>query len=869
MSELAIRIITLNKYRHEHGENASLLDLTKCNLTKIPKEIGDLIWLEELWLGNEGADWEKQQILDSTNPGEDNQITGLPIEIRNLKNLKRLIIRKCKSFRDFSNASYLNSLQYIDIAESSVSDISSIKNLEKLLYLNCNDCKLGDLYPIENIVSLEQLYCAGNSEIKDILPLAKFYKLRILNIGGTSVSDLSPLMNFVSLSTLNFDNTNVVDISPLSQLLNLREISFAKTKIDSLQEVNWGVLKNIERLNISNTKVESLLPIKPLIKRGVLVTKKWWESGVCIGDCPLTTPPLEIIEQGNKAILSFFEEIKRAKKNKKSFQIYEAKCLIIGDSGAGKTSLAVKLLHPDYTLPNEKDITKGMVIYIHYIKLFERADFRLNIWDFGGQEIFHSTHKFFLTKRSLYILLDDTRNDDMTVNDPSFNYWLQVAQLYGDNSPLLIVQNEKGDRSKQLDLRGMQGRFGFVKDAKATNLLTCRGLDGVWQAIEYWLKQLPHIGEEQPKAWLDIRRELERLAREEGRDQIPLEEYYRICTLHDIPERKRALFLSSYLHDFGAFLHFQDHPLLRKMLVLNNQWATDGVYRVLDCEDVKQKFGRFNRRDLTRIWADDRYANQHDELLALMEKFELCYKLPDEREDTWLAPQLLSVLQPDSLAWEDNDNLQIRYEYEFMPKGLLSQHIVRMHRYIKQTELAWKSGVVFERVGAQALVTEAWGSRNIRIRARGANAKELLTLLSEDFDKMHERLEGLKVRKMIPCNCRVCVKAAEPHFYDHEKLLRRRSDGKRTVECDLSYVDVSVVGLLDGVFAKQINNPRHLIEEGHLEEGLQLLPDSIDKSQLLSRLINAELDISQGKISAEEYGLVKSQVSAAAIRLAK
>ncbi|MBK8567695.1 MAG: toll/interleukin-1 receptor domain-containing protein, partial [Saprospiraceae bacterium] len=49
-----------------------------------------------------------------------------------------------------------------------------------------------------------------------------------------------------------------------------------------------------------------------------------------------------------------------------------------------------------------------------------------------------------------------------------------------------------------------------------------------------------------------------------------------------------------------------------------------------------------------------------------------------------------------------------------------------------------------------------------------------------------------------------CAKAAEPHFYDHEKLQRRRMDGKRTVECDLSYEDVSVSGLLDGVFAKHI-----------------------------------------------------------------
>jgi internalin A len=29
----------------------------------------------------------------------------------------------------------------------------------------------------------------------------------------------------------------------------------------------------------------------------------------------------------------------------------------------------------------------------------------LNVWDFGGQEIMHATHQFFLTRRSLYLLV--------------------------------------------------------------------------------------------------------------------------------------------------------------------------------------------------------------------------------------------------------------------------------------------------------------------------------------------------------------------------------------------------------------------------------------------------------------------------------
>lgn len=621
---------------------------------------------------------------------------------------------------------------------------------------------------------------------------------------------------------------------------------------------------------MENNKIISIEPLIPLIRTNLQIETRWAPNrdGIYVSSNPWQIPPIEIVKQGNSAILQYFEELERAKQTNSLIRLAEAKCLVLGEGNAGKTSLTRKLLDPNNPLPEEKETTKGIDVHPHDFKLPDGTDFRLNIWDFGGQEIYHATHQFFLTKRSLYLLLDDTRKDEKTVNDPTFNYWLQVAELYGGGSPLLIVQNEKGDRSKELDLRGMQGRFGFVKDAKAVNLLTCRGLEDVWGAIEYWLKQLPHIGEQQPKAWLDIRRELERLALEEKRDHISLEEYYRICAQFTIPERERALFLSGYLHDFGAFLHFQDHPLLRKTLVLNNQWATDAVYKVLDCEDVKRAFGRFTRRDLTTIWAGDRYADQHEELLALMEKFELCYKLPDEKIETWLAPQLLSVLQPDALAWEDGDNLQMRYEYEFMPKGLLSQHVVRMHRYVRQPELAWKSGVVFERASAQALVKEEWGSRKINLRARGAHAKELLTLLCEDFDKMHERLEGLKVKKMIPCNCQVCNKAIEPHFYEYEGLATRKANGKKTVECSIPpYEVVSVAGLLDDVFAPKNLHLRELLESGQIKEALSQLFPREEASLLLSQFISAEKEFEFGRIGHTAFETVKNRVAAAAMKM--
>ena len=463
-----------------------------------------------------------------------------------------------------------------------------------------------------------------------------------------------------------------------------------------------------------------------------------------------------------------------------------------------------KLLDEQSALPEEADTTRGIDIHRLDFKKQDGGNFHINIWDFGGQEIYHATHQFFLTKRSLYILVDDTRKDDKSADDAAFNYWLQVVELLSDNSPLLIMQNEKGDRSKALDLKSMQGRFGNIKDCYAGNLATCRGLQALRDGIKHYIQQLPHIGTTLPRQWLVIRRQLETLA--EQKDFISLDDYLAICAQHELPEAQRALQLSSYLHDLGSFLHFQDDPLLQEIFILRNSWATDAVYQVLDNEQVKTHQGRFTRGDLKAIWTDSRYQRKYPQLLALMEKFEICYALQDTGQEIWLAPQLLAVEAPEHV-WDDSDNLTLRYVYGFMPKGLLSRFIVRMHRYIKDIDLVWRSGVILERQNSDARIIEIYGGKEIIVRAKGVFRKELMTLIAEEFDRIHASYgASLKLKKLIPCNCQQCLSKKQPHFYEYDDLMRRKEKAKRTVECRISYEDVDVTGLLDGVFTKVVES---------------------------------------------------------------
>ena len=119
------------------------------------------------------------------------------------------------------------------------------------------------------------------------------------------------------------------------------------------------------------------------------------------------------MKQGNDPILNYFRELELGEID----HLYEAKMLILGGGGAGKTSLLRRLYRPDQPLPTEDETTRGIAIYRHEFTLKNGRRFRLNVWDFGGQEIYHATHQFFLTRRSLDVLVDDARKDDKSVSD--------------------------------------------------------------------------------------------------------------------------------------------------------------------------------------------------------------------------------------------------------------------------------------------------------------------------------------------------------------------------------------------------------------------------------------------------------------------
>ncbi len=684
-----------------------------------------------------------------------NRIYTLPDSFSNLSNLVTLDLRGNRLINLPDSFGNLSSLTTLNLRENQLAELpESIGNLSSLTTLNLRENQLAKLPEfIGNLSSLTKLVLSNNQLSELPNSFSRLPSLNTLYLAGNELTSLPD--SFSSIS-------------------NLRELYLSRNKLVALPN-SFSNLSNLITLILSNNKL-SELPIS-FSSLSNLATLDLTEN-------PLEKPPIEIAKKGIEAIRKYFLQITE----KGKYYIYEAKLLIVGEPGAGKTTLSKKIKNPSYPLDNNEKTTEGLDVIKWSFQLDHQQEFRVNIWDFGGQEIYHATHQFFLTKRSLYTLVVDTRQEDT-----DFYYWLKIVELLSNNSPLLIIKNEKQDRKREINERALRGQFTNLKETLATNLKTNRGLEQVITNIKYYISNLDHIGQALPKTWVQVRKFLEN----DSRNYIFIQEYLTICENNGFTRLEDKLQLSGYLHDLGVCLHFQDDSLLKKTIILKPEWGTDAVYKVLDNDTVRQNLGRFTKTDLADIWSDDKYSHVQDELLQLMIKFKLCYPIPGNN-NTYIAPQLLTENQP-QYNWDEHSNLILRYTYQFMPKGIITQLIVAMHKHIYQQKYVWRSGIILKKNNALAEVIEYYSKRELKIRVVGNNKRDLMTIITHEIDKIHDSYQQLKYSKLIPCNCSICQYSQEPYFYPFDELQRFKNHRQFEIQCRNSFQMVNVLSLIDDV----------------------------------------------------------------------
>jgi internalin A len=463
----------------------------------------------------------------------------------------------------------------------------------------------------------------------------------------------------------------------------------------------------------------------------------------------------------------------------------EAKLILLGRGEVGKTALVNRLVHNKFV---STSMTQGIGI-THWPILTGKDEVRMHVWDFGGQEIQHATHQFFLTERSLYLLVLNGRAGG---EDDDAEYWLKFIKTFGGSSPTIVVMNKIKVQPFKLNQTGLRQKYPFIRTFLETDCrpATSNGISGLKREIKTALRSMKHVRADFPVGWFEIKDRLAKMKK----PFISFEEYRKICGELGENDPKAQERLAGFLDDLGIALNFREDQQLREETVLNPHWITEGVYKIITSELVADRQGELKLASLKTIFRGKKSypTRMHGFLIELMRKFELCFPYQnDPKEHRYLVPELLGKEEPALRGFFSPVKcLNFRYDYRLMPEGLLPRFITRTHTMSKTTE-RWRTGVVLRWYGARGLVKADKQERQVIVRVFGEPGKRrrLLAVIRENFDQIHTEMKEFKPIEWV------AVEGHPDEWIRHEELekLERNNitEFPKTIGDDVLSVNVS------------------------------------------------------------------------------
>jgi internalin A len=729
------------------------LDLSGNDLKRIPPEISKLLNVKELNLCG-------------------NQIDAIPDAISQLQNLQKLNLSR----------------NQISLIPDTIFQIINLKELS----LYGNQIKvIPKLF--SRLINLQQLFLYDNQI--SVIPdnICQLLNLQYLYLSGNQISvipdDICQLLNLQYL----WLHENRISIIPakIACLSNLQSLFLFGNQISFIPDA-VSQLASLKELWLSNNQIR-VIP-DALSKLSNLQT-------LDLRDNPLPIPPEILNDYENpKAIFDFWLERERQPLN-------EAKVILVGQGTVGKTSLVKRLLDNQFDAAEHK--TNGINIRNWQVRA-KNEQVKLRVWDFGGQEIMHATHQFFLTERSLYLLVINTREDELANR---IEYWLKLIDTLGKNAPVIIVGNKIDDHPLDLDRHGLQTKYPNIKAFIGTSCSTGRGIAELkQQIIDVIATEMPHVFDPIPVKWLDLKTKLE----QDDRDYITYQEYAQKCIDSDITRESSQKTLVRLLHELGIILNFADDRRLKDTNVLNPEWVTIGAYKVInDNLLMTEHKGVLHWQDAARIFQPkssketNAYPTEESRkfILRMMEKFELCFPMESanhQEHPDYLIPDLLPKEQPETGEWKECLNFEYHYD-KVLPNSVISRFIVKSHDLIARTQYRtyWRTGVILaNKEGNKAYVKADLEDAKIFIHISGNSAtrRSFLSIIRRTFDQIHDR------PRLTPDE-RVCLPDKPKDSVSYNHLLSLEKRGK--TEYSDSDRDYNIRELLDGISSIEDRRSRY------------------------------------------------------------
>jgi internalin A len=476
----------------------------------------------------------------------------------------------------------------------------------------------------------------------------------------------------------------------------------------------------------------------------------------------------------------------------------EMKLIVVGWGKAGKTTLVKRLSGLDMD-PTEQE-THGITIQPLTLHC-DDGDLKARVWDFGGQHVLHAMHEFFLTARSLYLLVIEQRGDRA---EADAKYWLQLIRSYAPKAPVVVALNKSRGVERQIDKETLERTYGPIIAWVPTECLPEEECPGASQTITTLRNALTAAAEEDtmpeprrrfPRKWVGIKDWLEDLDKA-GINFLDYETFSRECAKRGEPNPQKQAEVAALMHDLGVAMNYARDERLRDTTVLRPDWLANGIYAILranllvpgkalapDAVLTAEKLGEIYsvaaQAPVKMLEAEDYPTEKWSFLLQLMNLFQLSFPI-NEAGSSQLCPTLLGAEPPpETDEPQGADTARLRYEFEVVPAPLLPRFMVRTFSLIAPSKL-WQRGAILRYPGARARVWTTAEEKYLFVTLAGPEAErqELLAIIRSTLMELFSEYRDLKV--------------TEQYWFEGEWVPRKTLERFGVLEPDLDYHDLAM-----------------------------------------------------------------------------
>ncbi|XP_072036781.1 uncharacterized protein [Amphiura filiformis] len=315
-------------------------------------------------------------------------------------------------------------------------------------------------------------------------------------------------------------------------------------------------------------------------------------------------------------------------------------------------------------------------------------DLEVTFWDFAGQDLYYTTHQVFFNRRAVFALVFDLSKNleepcevqDFSLEEEmsrfhDFNgedfikFWLQSIYTYAAQDsadkegypPIFIIGTHKRDSAVEEEvvkrqifaiLKGKQyekyvrRQFHFLENDPAKKKPSDEeSFVAMKAAVAKASMNAPHMKEKYPIKWLQFHKAvIEILGTGDNKPYMTLNETQQLAARCGIKDESQLTTMLGLYHDLGAIIWFGEDKILSNTVILDPQWLIDvfkAVITVLPDEKQDQKFtkmwqelqdhGILKNELIDHVWT--KWIDIKQELLELMEKFDMVFRQPAEDED--------------------------------------------------------------------------------------------------------------------------------------------------------------------------------------------------------------------------------------------